>query len=326
MPLDPRARRLLDMLAATSGGADGRVGVDARRAALAGLAESADEASAPAEIEDRVIEGPGGPLPLRLYHPLEAGPGAAPALVFFHGGGWVAGGLDTHDGFCRRLCGASGAVIAAVDYRLAPEHPFPAAMEDALAAVAWVCAHAGELRIDRARIGVGGDSVGGGLAAAVAQTSRDAVGPSLALQVLICPILDVAARTVSRAAFAEGHFISEAAFTQDLADYAGDDPAPSDPWLSPARAADLADLPPALIHTAEFDPFRDEAEAYAAALSAARASVEAVRHPGMIHYFYALARAIPYAEAAAAQIGAQMRTAFAQSSESRRDNQSGAAA
>ncbi|HEY2709367.1 MAG TPA: alpha/beta hydrolase [Caulobacteraceae bacterium] len=307
MPLDRRAHRLLDMLAAA--GAEAPASVADRRAALAALAQSADDATIPATIEDREIEGPGGALPIRVYRPLERRAGPSPALVFFHGGGWVAGGLDTHDGLCRRLCESSGAVLVAVDYRLAPEHPFPAAIEDALAALAWVSGHTAELRIDPDKIAVGGDSVGGGLAAAAAQTSRDSVGPAVALQVLICPILDVAARTPSRVAFRDGHFISRAAFAQDLGDYAWTSSA-ADPWLSPGRNRDLADLPPALIHTAEYDPFRDEAEAYAAALSAAGVETTAIRHPGMIHYFYAMARAIPYAEAAAAVIGGQMRMAF----------------
>jgi acetyl esterase/lipase len=309
MALDRRAQRLLDMLAAAGDGPEAPAPAADRRAALAALAQSADDATIPATIEDREIEGPGGALRIRVYRPLERRAGPSPALVFFHGGGWVAGGLDTHDGLCRRLCEASGAVLVAVDYRLAPQHPFPAAIEDALAALAWVSSHTADLRIDPAQIAVGGDSVGGGLAAAAAQTSRDSVGPALALQVLICPILDVAARTPSRAAFVDGHFISRAAFAQDLSDYAWTTSA-ADPWLSPGRSRDLAGLPPALIHTAEYDPFRDEAEAYAAALGAAGVETTAIRHPGMIHYFYALARAIPYAEAAAAVIGGQMRMAF----------------
>jgi acetyl esterase/lipase len=308
MSLDRSARRLLGMLAATNGAVAG-AGVADRRAALAALAQVADDVSTTVSIEHRSIPGPAGPLALRIYVPHEATKGPQPALVFFHGGGWVAGSLDTHDGFCRRLCEAAGCRIIAVDYRLAPEHPFPAALMDCLLAVNWVANHAAALGLDRARIAVGGDSVGGGLAAAITQIARDAGGPALALQVLICPILDVGRRSGSRETFGEGHFISRTAFERDLADYAPGLPT-DDPRVSPALAEGLRGLPPALIHTAEFDPFRDEAEAYGEALLAAGVHIDAVRHPGMIHYFYVLAKAIPYAEAAAGVIGAQMRTAL----------------
>jgi len=309
MPLDRSAQRLLGMLAA-SGGAEAGASLSDRRAALEALAEMADDVSTPVAIENRTLPGPAGALPIRLYAPIEPITGPQPALVFFHGGGWVAGSLDTHDGLCRRLCEAAGCRVVAVDYRLAPEHPFPAALMDCLLAVNWVANHAAALGLDRSRIAVGGDSAGAGLAAAVTHIARDASGPAIALQVLICPILDVARRTGSRNAFGDGYFISRAAFHRDLADYAAQGVALDDPRLSPAHAAGLSGLPPALVHTAEFDPFRDEGEAYADALHGAGVDVDRVRHPGMIHYFYALARAIPYAEAAAGVIGAQMRTSL----------------
>jgi acetyl esterase/lipase len=307
MPLDRRAQRLLDMLAAS-----GTQGSDAtpaeRRAALESLAEAADDASAPALSEAHTMDGPGGPLAVRLYRSAVAASGPAPALVFFHGGGWVAGSLATHDGVCRRLCGASGANVLAVDYRLAPEHRFPAAYDDALAATRWTFRCATQLGLDPRRIAVGGDSVGAGLAAAVAQEAR---ALPIAAQLLICPILDVAAMTPSREAFASGYFLSEDAFARDLADYAGPGVALDDRRLSPARAQDLAGLPPALIHTAEYDPFRDGGEAYGARLRTAGVPATAHRHAGMIHYFYALARAIPYAAQAAEEIGRELRAALA---------------
>lgn len=306
MPLDRRAERLLAMLAAARGEADAPQPPAARREALRALGAMADDASAPAELDDREIEGPAGRIPVRLYSPLVAGRRPGPALVFFHGGGWVAGDLETHDGFCRRLCAASGWRLIAVDYRRAPEHPFPAALGDCLAATRWAAAHAAALGIDPARLAVGGDSVGGGLAAAVTLAARDGGDLQLALLLLVCPILDVGSADGSRAAFGDGHFISRAAFARDLADYAPGVPA-DDPRLSPLRAASLAGLPPAVIHTAAFDPFRDEGEAFAAALARAGVPVHAHRHAGMIHYFYALGRAIPYANEAAAMMGDQMR-------------------
>ena len=304
MPLDRRAERLLLMLAATRGEADASPA--ARREALRALAATADDVSAAASIADRAIEGPGGPIPLRLYAPDGAGQEPLPALVFLHGGGWVAGDLETHDGFCRRLCVASGWRVIATHYRRAPEHPFPAALDDGLAATRWAMANAAALGIDPARLGVGGDSAGGGLAAAVALALRDAGDVGLALQLLVCPILDIGRTAGSRADFGEGHFISRAVFERDLADYAPAIPA-ADPRLSPLRAASLVGLPPAVIHTAEFDPFRDEGEAYASRLAWAGVPVRLARHDSMIHYFYALARAIPYAREAAAVMGAQMR-------------------
>jgi acetyl esterase len=297
MAMDRRARRLLDMMAATGGDVGAHASV-------------ADRRSGPVTIEDRDVPGPGGPLPIRLYSPLEPAGATLPGLMFFHGGGWVAGNLETHDGLCRRLCVAAGCKIIALDYRLAPEHPFPAALMDCLLALNWVANHAASLGIDPTRLGVCGDSAGGGLAAAVCQIARDAGGPAIVMQALICPILDIGRRTGSREEFGEGHFITRAAFQRDLADYASLGAALDDPRLSPLQAAGLRGLPPALIHTAEFDPFRDEGEDYAEALKAAGVDATTVRHPGMIHYFYALARAIPYAEAAAEQIGVQIRAMF----------------
>ena len=308
MPLDPRAGRLLGMLGGAAG--EGDASPAARRAALRGLAEMADDRKTPADVRDLAAAGPAGAIPLRLYSPVGAQAATLPGLVFFHGGGWVAGDLNTHDGLCRRLADAAGCRVIAVDYRLAPEHPFPAALDDALAATRWIADNAQRLGLDATRLAVGGDSVGGGLAAAVAQMAWDADGPAIALQVLICPILDVARAGGSRRTFGDGYFISRAAFARDLADYRGAGAKTSDPRLSPGRAAGLAPLPHAILHTAEFDPFRDEGEAYAKALSAAGVPVMFQRHAGMIHYFYALARAIPAAHDAAALIGAQVRAAF----------------
>jgi acetyl esterase/lipase len=310
MPLDRRAERLLAMLAATQGAVGGPETPAARRQALRGLAEMADDAGEPADVRDLHCLGPGGEIGLRLYAPPGAGETILPGLVFFHGGGWVAGDLATHDGLCRRLASAAGCRLIAVDYRRAPEHPFPAAFDDALAATRWVAAHAGALGVDASRLAVGGDSVGGGLAAAVTQAARDAGAPRLALQVLICPILDADREAGSRADFADGYFISRAALARDLAAYLPAGTRADDPRVSPLRADDLSRLPPAIVHTAEFDPFRDEGEAYAERLRAAGVPVRSERHAGQVHYFYAMARAIPAAHAAAALVGAQMRAAF----------------
>jgi acetyl esterase/lipase len=301
VPLDRGAERLLKMLAVTGRATGPLRTAEGRRRALEALAEMVEETPAePVETSDRMLPGPGGPLAARLYVPPAAGRGC---IVYFHGGGWVAGGLATHDGVCRRLALGAATRVLAVDYRLAPEHPFPAAFEDALAAVRWAADEAESLGFDPARLVVAGDSAGAGLAAAVAQ-SRER--PPLALQLLLCPILSPAEDSASRRAFADGYFLESSNLAADLADYCGGGADPRDPRLSPLLAADLAGLPPALIHTAEYDPFRDEGEAYARRLRDAGVGVRQTRHGGMIHYFYAMPRAIGPAAEALAGIGAEV--------------------
>ena len=306
MPLERRAERLLAMLAAVRGAGDApqppagpprgspRAGRDGRRRLGAARSAATIRSRDPAALSRCGSTRRSTRRRLTL-----------PALVFFHGGGWVAGDLETHDGFCRRLCAAAGWRLVAVDYRLAPEHRFPSALDDCLAATRWTAANAAALGVDPARLGVGGDSVGAGLAAAVALALRGDGRLKLSLQLLVCPILDVGRTAGSRQAFAEGHFVSRAAFARDLADYASG-VAAGDPRLSPLAAPSLVGLPPAVIHTAEFDPFRDEGEAYAVRLAGAAVPCATHRHAGMIHYFYALARAIPRAADAATLMGLQM--------------------
>jgi acetyl esterase len=306
MPLDRRAKRLLDILAATRRADAPRESAADRRHSLRTLAQTVDRAPDDVERDDRLMPGPGERLALRRYARAGAGGVVLPGLVFFHGGGWVAGDLDTHDGLCRRLAAASGYRVLALDYRLAPEHPFPAAVEDCLAATRWVGEHARALGVDPDRLAVGGDSAGGGLAAVVCQALRDEDAPKIALQVLICPILDLDGASPSRQAFGDGFFVNRATIERDVDDYCPPGVDRRDPRVSPLAAARLEGLPPAIIHTAEYDPFRDEATAYAARLRAAGVSTLETQHPGMIHYFYAMARAIPYAVDAARLVGADM--------------------
>lgn len=305
-PLHPGAERFLRMLAVSGHGSGPPRSVADRRRKLAGLTERADQGPAAAvETRDLVLPGPGGRIRARLY----ARPQASSAgLVFLHGGGWVAGGLDTHDALCRRLAASSGVKLLAVDYRLAPEHPFPAAFEDALAALRWTADHAAELGLDARRLAIGGDSVGGGLAAAVAQ---DPAAPALALQVLLCPVLDLANETPSRRAFAQGYFLEPASLAEDLRDYCGEEPDLRDPRLSPLLATDLSAQPRALIHLAEYDPFRDEAEAYGRRLARAGVGARITCWPGMIHYFYCLARVIGGVGETLDAIGAEVAEALA---------------
>jgi acetyl esterase len=304
VPLDRQAKRFLDMLAAGGQAEGGYASVEQRRQALTDLSAWADaDPPAVADVRDAELAGPGGSIPIRVYTPLDAPPGLRAGMVFFHGGGWVAGDLDTHDGVCRRLANASFCRVIAVDYRLAPEHPFPAALDDARTAVTAIFDSAEALGIDAARLGVAGDSAGGGLAAAVCQMARQG-GPKIAFQLLICPILDVFGESASRTELAEGYFLNRATLERDLELYSPPDR--SDPRVSPLRAANVGDLPRAFIHTAEFDPFRDEGRAYAQRLKEAGNAVSETCHPGMIHYFYAMPRMIGHAEVALRQMGVEV--------------------
>jgi acetyl esterase/lipase len=318
VPLDPSAKRLLDMLAAAGGMPDiAAMTPQQMREGFRRLARSVDLKGVPiGATTDGELPGPGGTLPYRLYTPQRPAARPLPALVFFHGGGCVFGDIDTHDGLCRMLSAESGCAVISVGYRRAPEHRFPAAVEDAYAATQWVADHAAELGLDAGRIAVGGDSAGAGLAVVVCQmaaTQRGAAtrrGPRIALQLLFCPVLDMRAETPSRRAFAEGYFLNQATIDWMLGHYCAADVDRDDPRLSPLRALQFSGLPPAQIHTAEFDPMRDEGEAYGQALRRAGVPARYTCHAGMIHYFYAMAGAIPAARIALKAAAAAMRDAL----------------
>jgi acetyl esterase len=232
--------------------------------------------------------------------------------VFFHGGGFVFGDLDTHDGVCRLLCRHAGAHILAVDYRLAPENPFPAAVEDARAALDWAFANAGRLGADPCRIGVSGDSAGGNLAAVVSQLAARDGGPAPVLQLLIYPAMDSTGRHRSRELFADGFFLTKAHIEWFETHYLGADRARGlDPRVSPLLAEDLSGLPPTLVVTAAFDPLRDEGEAYAEALRAAGTPARVRRFPGLIHGFAAAAGVSRTCRDAVIEIAGATRTMFA---------------
>lgn len=309
MPLDPGARRFLDTLAAADPKDALSLTVDERRRGLAQLLSFCGPIGDVGGIENRTVPGPVSELALRIYSPDRAEPGRAlPGLIYFHGGGLVAGSLDTHDGICRALTRASGCRLVSVDYRLAPEHRFPAALDDGVAASVWVAAHAAELGIDPARLGLGGDSAGGTLAAAVCQLATVSRRFRPAFQFLLCPIMDYAGESESRRAFAQGYLIDRATLEHDLRHYLGADADRADARVSPLRAAELRGLPPTCIHTAEFDPLRDEGAAYAERLRLAGVRSTYRCHLGMIHLFYGLAALIPYAGVAFALMGADVRS------------------
>jgi acetyl esterase len=285
---------------------------DARRRAAERFIPVAGVVEPLRSLEDLQIPGPAGEIPIRVYTPDTPGP--HPAMVYFHGGGWVICNLDTHHVVCSAIAHRAGAVVVSVDYRLAPEHKFPAAVVDAYAATLWVFANAASLDIDRARISVGGDSAGGNLAAVVCLKSRDENGPPIALQALIYPVTDLSSMTTaSYVEFAEGYQLTHALMEwfRDL--YLPSPEAARDPYASPLLAADLPTdlqgLPPALILTAECDPLRDEGEAYGKRLAEAGVPVTCTRYAGMIHPFVSLSGAIPRALDALQQVAEAVRAA-----------------
>jgi len=308
MPVDAIVKGLLDQLAAQNAPLMSSIGPEAARLVYAAFGGMAGLPEPVAHVEDRAIPRPAADIPVRIYKP--DGPTPMPVLVFFHGGGWVIGSIETHDAVCRPLANAAGCIVVSVDYRLAPEHPFPAGLDDALAATEWVAANAASFDGDPARIAVGGDSAGGNLSAAVTQLARDRGGPSLAYQVLVYPAVDYNFETASHRENGEGYFLTRDAMEWFWKLYAGDERDRGDPRMSPLRAGDMSDLPPALVITAEFDPLRDEGEAYAARLREAGVEVTQTRYDGMIHGFFQMAALLPQGREAIAQVAAALRTAF----------------
>jgi acetyl esterase len=237
-------------------------------------------------VRDLTVDGAAGPLRARLYSPL-ADAASKPLVVFFHGGGWVVGDLDTHDQPCRLLARYADVSVLSVDYRLAPEHPFPAAAEDAVATFAWAVAHAAELGVDASRIAVAGDSAGGNLAAVVAQVTRDTGVTQPVAQLLLYPGADGSVSRPSKALFADGFFLTRKQMDWYWDTYRCDAPS-TDQRLSPLLNADLSGLAPAVLTTAAFDPLRDEGEAYADALRAAGSTVVLRRAPGLVHGYFSM--------------------------------------
>lgn len=309
MPLDPRAQRLLSMLAAARPDAPQRPTPSERRQSLIKLMQFARTERGDVMTSDGTLPGPAGDLRYRLYAPA-ALTGPAPGFVFFHGGGLVAGSIDTHDPIAAGLSAASGCRVVSIDYRLAPEHPFPAAIDDAIAATAFIARNATRFGIDSDRLVVGGDSAGATLAAVVCQDAVLNNGHAIAVQCLICPVLDSAQNAPSRDAFADDQLIGKATLQADLADYAPDGTDLADARISPLRATTLAGLPAAIIHTSEFDPMRDEGNAYAERLQSAGVTVDHVCHAGMVHNFHAMGKLLPQAQIVLSQIGQQVRHAL----------------
>jgi acetyl esterase/lipase len=311
MSLDPRVKRFLAILTAGNPPNALDTTVAQRRQALADLMQLGGAEEPIGGTEERVIPGPAAALPARVYTPADDSPPLMPGLLYLHGGGLVAGSIATHDRIARALANAGGCRVVSLEYRLAPEHRFPAALEDTLAAITHLVSNASDFGIERSRLGICGDSAGATLSAAVCHSLARTGGPRLALQLLLCPILDYSRMTESRRELASGYLVDQATLDHDLKYYLPPDTKPEDPRISPLRAEDLSGLPRTIIHTAEFDPLRDEGRDYGERLRATGIPVSYVCHPGMIHLFYGLRQVIPYARTAYAEIGAGIRDALA---------------
>jgi len=262
-----------------------------------------------ARVAQLAIPAPHGAIPARIYRPKQPRlqDGLAPALVFFHGGGWVIGDLDSHDVVCRQLADAGALVVIAIDYRLAPEHKFPAAIDDAIAATKWIAANARELGIDASRLSIGGDSAGGNLAAVVALAARDGDGPKLAGQVLIYPAVDFAMTHGSHSEPETSVLLTHNVIRWFRDHYLNGTADIHDWRASPARAEKLAGLPPAYVLTAGADPLRDEGNEYAARLKQAGVPVTYKHFPGQFHGFFTMGKLLQQANVAVAEIGAWLK-------------------
>lgn len=309
MPLDPQMKQLLDAMAAanmpafhTMAPAEAR-GLMARRV-VQGVPEPL------ACVEDRLIPGPGGEIPIRIYTP----DGKAPfgALIYFHGGGWVLGNIEMTDQPCRLLAKAAGCVVVSVEYRLAPEHKFPAGPEDCYAATRWAAENAGSIGVDPARIAVGGTSAGGTLATVVAMMARDRGGPPIAYQLLVYPATTAALDTPSHREFARDNYyvLSRADMEWFWGQYLNGDADRTNPYACPAHAKTLRGLPPAFVITAEYDPLRDEGEAYAARLREEGVTAALKRFDGVTHGFFGMPTQLDKSKAAIAEAGSALRTAI----------------
>lgn len=310
MPLDPQVRRLLDEMAASGVPATSDVPPEeARRLYRERAAKQNNPAEPVHRIEDRKISGPGSEIPIRIY--TLQGPGPFPALIYFHGGGWMIGGLDTHQSPCCALANAAGCAVIAVDYRLAPEHKFPAAAEDCYAATRWASENASAVGIDPRRIAVGGDSSGGNLAAAVSLMARDRHSFAPTCQLLIYPVMDCYFETRSYRENATGYGLAREGMIYYWRQYLRNDEDASNPYASPLREKNLHGLPPALVLTAEYDPLRDEGLAYAKRLQDAGVPVTIRDYEGLIHGFLMMSACLPQVKPIIQEAAADLRSAFA---------------
>ena len=308
MPLTAETEALLKTFAEAEGPTLQEMTPQEARAAYREMRALQGEPEDVAVVVERTVPGPAGDIPVRVYRP--EGAGAFPALVHYHGGGWIIGDLDTHDPLCRHFANAAGCVVVVPDYRLAPEHKYQAAADDCYAATKWVAEQGAEIGVDRSRIAVGGDSSGGNLAAVVALMARDRGGPTLAAQVLIYPVTDHRFDTASYRDNGKGYFLETDLMQLFWDSYLSGDDDGAQPYASPLRAPDVSGVAPAHIITAEFDVLRDEGEAYGKRLQEAGVATQIQRYDGMMHGFVQFGAAIPQAHDAIADVVAGLKAAF----------------
>jgi acetyl esterase len=307
MPLDPQAKAVMDQVAAL--GFPAVHTVSPQQARANGQARPRAAGPEVARVEDRTIPGPDSQLSVRIYTPLGSGP--FPALVWFHGGGWVVGDLESADATARHLTLGAGCVVVSVDYRLAPEAKFPGPAEDCYAATRWVAEHAAEIGGSGNNLAVGGDSAGGNLAAAVCLMAKDRGGPSLGMQLLVYPVTARDFQTGSYVDNAEGYNLTRDTMVWYWEQYLANDTDGTNAYAAPQQAQDLRGLPPAVVITAEYDPLRDEGEAYAHRLQAVGVPTTCTRYPGMIHGFFGMSAVVDKGKDAIAQASAALNAAFA---------------
>ncbi len=306
MPVTAETQAILDMRAGAT--PFNEMSPQEAREAMAALRPQG-EPEPVAQVHEMMVPGPAGDIPARGYLPTDD-PSTLPTVVYFHGGGWVIGDLDSHDAVCRAICNRAGISVMSVDYRLAPEATYPAAAEDCYAAVAWMNSMYDQQGGRDDRIAVAGDSAGGNLAAVVAQMARDRGGPRIDSQILIYPVTDFNFETESYKQNGVNYGLSEVGMRWFWDLYLNDDSEGAQPYASPMQAADLSNLPRSLTITAEYDPLRDEGEAYAAALSAAGVQSGCTRYDGVIHGFVGAFQAVPEGSQALDQIAAELRATF----------------
>ena len=306
MPLDPQAQNVMDVVAAL--GLPPNHLVSPAEARVNMLARPRAPGPEVAKVEDASIPNGDFEVPVRIYTPPGTGP--FPVLSWIHGGGWVIGNLETADATARHLCVKAECVVVSVDYRLAPEHKFPVPFEDCYAATSWVQRNAASLNADPARVAVGGDSAGGNLSAAVSIAARDRGGLPIVFQLLVYPVTARDYNTASYVQNAEGYLLSADAMRWYWDHYLANDEDATIPYAAPLAASDLSGLPPALVITAEFDPLRDEGEAYAAKLQEAGVQAKATRYDGMIHGFFGMSGAVDKADVALAEAAEALKKSF----------------
>ena len=299
MALDPIVKAFIDQMALQPGPKMYELPAPAARLMFAGLMELAGPRDVPiGKTQNLTCPGPGGDIPLRIYTPVAPSAETLPALVFFHGGGFVIGNIDTHDGLCRMLANEAGVRVVSVDYRLAPENKYPAAIEDAYAALTFVETNAAKLGIDANHLAVGGDSAGGAITAVMTQMAKEKGGPAIAFQLLFFPVTQIGEETPSLRNYAEGFVLERAGLNWFYDCYVPKGIERKDPTISPLNAASLEGLPPAYLVVAEYDPLHDEGLRYGEKLKAAGVSCEIVDYPGLVHDFIYFQSVLPQAATA----------------------------